>query len=445
MSKVRARPETGKLYLDFGYRGKRCREYTALPDTPANRRQVQALARRIDRDIRSGQFEYARYFPDSPRVAEFHVLGKESAPSPLQLHVGLVPHPQSASSPTFREFAETWFTESELRWRKRYHTAVRDVLDKHLLPRFGDTLIGEITRADILGFRAEFAKRKGRHGATLSAKRINKVVSIFKTILNEGCDRQGLPSAARGVKPLRQKRSEILPFSLEEVNGILATVRKDYRAYFVVRFFTGLRTAEVNGLQWRDVDFATNTIAIKRTFSRNGDGELKTEGSHRVIPMMPQVRAALERHIATQLEDCPWVFHTRHGNPIDAVNFTNRVWYPLLRLMGLQQRAPYQTRHTAATLMLAAGENPEWVARILGHATTEMLFRVYSRFIPNLTRNDGLAFAHLLRDHNDPTGGQRQGQITAAQLASLDADQLRALLLRDATSSSNLSGDSKHE
>ena len=57
---------------------------------------------------------------------------------------------------------------------------------------------------------------------------------------------------------------------------------------------------------------------------------------------------------------------------------------------------PYQMRHTAATLWLAAGENPEWIARQLGHTTTEMLFRVYSRYVPNLTRNDGTAFERML-------------------------------------------------
>jgi len=59
-------------------------------------------------------------------------------------------------------------------------------------------------------------------------------------------------------------------------------------------------------------------------------------------------------------------------------------------------RRPYQCRHTAATLWLGAGENPEWIARQLGHTTTEMLFRVYSRYVPNLTRRDGSAFERLL-------------------------------------------------
>ncbi|MDW2812641.1 site-specific integrase, partial [Acinetobacter baumannii] len=67
---------------------------------------------------------------------------------------------------------------------------------------------------------------------------------------------------------------------------------------------------------------------------------------------------------------------------------------------GLKSRRAYQTRHTAATLWLSAGENPEWNARQLGHSTTEMLFRVYSRYIPNVTRRDGSAFEAMLEKLN---------------------------------------------
>jgi integrase len=62
----------------------------------------------------------------------------------------------------------------------------------------------------------------------------------------------------------------------------------------------------------------------------------------------------------------------------------------------LKRRNPYQTRHTAATLWLASGESPEWIARQMGHSNTKMLFTVYSRYVPNLTRQDGSAFERLL-------------------------------------------------
>ena len=61
-------------------------------------------------------------------------------------------------------------------------------------------------------------------------------------------------------------------------------------------------------------------------------------------------------------------------------------------------RNPYQSRHTAATLWLAAGEAPEWIASQMGHSNTKMLFTVYSRYVPNLTRQDGSALDKLLKD-----------------------------------------------
>jgi len=52
----------------------------------------------------------------------------------------------------------------------------------------------------------------------------------------------------------------------------------------------------------------------------------------------------------------------------------------------------YQTRHTFASLMLSYGEDPLWVARMLGHTSTEMLYRHYGKFIRNRMRRDGAKF-----------------------------------------------------
>ncbi len=57
-------------------------------------------------------------------------------------------------------------------------------------------------------------------------------------------------------------------------------------------------------------------------------------------------------------------------------------------------------RHTAATLWLRLRRSTRvWIARQLGHCSTEMLFRVYSRYVPNLTRRDGSAIDRLLATH----------------------------------------------
>ena len=135
----------------------------------------------------------------------------------------------------------------------------------------------------------------------------------------------------------------------------------------------------------------------------------KTDGSHRAIQMSQLVYDALKSQyeITSKIGDC--VFCTQSGTPLLRRNVNRRVWYPLLRHLGLKPRRPYQTRHTAATLWLASGENPEWIARQMGHSSTEMLFTVYSRYVPNLTRQDGSAFERLLTRHFtiEPKGNKR--------------------------------------
>ena len=73
-----------------------------------------------------------------------------------------------------------------------------------------------------------------------------------------------------------------------------------------------------------------------------------------------------------------------------------RVWYSTLVKARLSRRTMYQTRHTFASNALAAGEAPSWVAAMLGHASPEMLFSVYARYIPNRTRRDGSALMHRM-------------------------------------------------
>ena len=426
MASIRARKDSGLLLIDFRYQGQRYREQTLLADTPANRSRLTKLSERIERAIRAGEFVFADYFPDSPRAkVRVAAIGTGT----LTAAIAPAAVPQRCDVPTFSVFADLWLRESEVRWRKQHREAMRETVEKVFKPRFGEMRLDEISRADLLGFRADLALRPGRAGQTLSATRNNKLMAQLKAILSEASDRYGFDTPVRGIKALKVKRADVFPFTLDEVDLLIASVRKDYRDYLTVRCLTGLRTGEVNGLQWDDIDFDAGVIRVVRTVSRDGDGDTKTDGSKRDIPMVPPVRIALESQRQAALPGCVWVFHTMHGHPVDAVNFTNRVWYPLLRHLGLKRRPPYQMRHTAASLMLASGENPEWVAKVLGHATTEMLFRVYSRFVPNLTRNDGRAYTGLLNAQQAPvsvpvdSGGQ-----SSRLIAGLSAEDKRALL-----------------
>ena len=69
-------------------------------------------------------------------------------------------------------------------------------------------------------------------------------------------------TSASRIKPLRIPRTEVAPFNLKEIKLILDTVQEPFRPYYLVRLFTGLRTAEIDGLQWRYVDFDRQQILL---------------------------------------------------------------------------------------------------------------------------------------------------------------------------------------
>lgn len=406
MGKVRQRKETGKLYLDFFYQGLRLREQTALKDTPTNRKKVEQLLAKVEAKILLDDLDYAEFFPGSKNLQK---LGLNNTAKNQTLQSAQIENTQPAvETPLFNDFSDQWFDESKIQWRASHVRNVSSILDSSLKPAFGGKHIGEITKADILAFRTKLAKRKGR-GATrlVSPKTINSHMSILRMVLDEAAERFDFETPYKNIKPLKLQKTHIEPFSLHEVQRIIDNVRADYCNYYTVRFFTGMRTGEVDGLKWKNIDFAKREILVRETLINSETEYTKTDGSQREIPMFGQVYDALKTQYAATGHMSQYVFCNQLGQPLDHNNVTKRVWYPLLKSLGLTKRRPYQTRHTAATLFLASGENPEWVARMLGHSSTEMLFKVYSRYVPNATRMDGSAFERLL-GNTTPTKPQKE-------------------------------------
>ena len=399
MGSIRKREDNGLLFMDFRYRGSRFREQTALPENSANRKRLEKVMVSIEADIASSTFDYRHYFPSSKNVAKFDELNGTFAMNPLEANVAQAVAAPAANGdvPLFRDFAETWFAEKEVEWRKSHRISTRADLDKVLKPHFGDKLVSQITKADVLTFRAALAKVTARgKESTLSARRINKIMGPLRQILCEAADRFDFRTPFFNLKQLRARKTDIKPFKLDELKLIINTVRPDFRNYYTVRFFTGMRTGEVDGLKWKYVDFEHRMILVRETVVAGEDEYTKNDGSQREITMSQVVYDALKQQENATRKVSEYVFCNTLGKPLDHKNVTNRVWYPLLRHLNIEKRRPYHCRHTAATLWLAAGENPEWIAKQMGHSTTEMLFRVYSRFVPNMTRQDGSAFERLL-------------------------------------------------
>jgi len=163
-------------------------------------------------------------------------------------------------------------------------------------------------------------------------------------------------------------------------------------ALFTQDSITGMRPNEMLALKWLHVDFEMRCITVREGRVQGIEGPPKTLSAYRDIDMLDPLYEILKRHRETTPPDAVYAFPAKNGKPINVDNLRNRVWYPALEKAGLRKRTMYQTRHAFASLMLSHGEDPLWVARMLGHTTLNMIFRHYGKFIRNRMRRDGARF-----------------------------------------------------
>ena len=169
MASIQVRKESGLLIMDFYYKGTRCREQTALPDSVANRKKVQKVLERIEAEITSGTFEYRRFFPASKNASKFDVTYEAAAPTQISQALNEVmdqgvgiPAAGIAGTPLIKDFAETWYGEKVVEWRRSHKVTIRSDIDARIIPRWGDTDIAailEIIRSEfpsITDFEREF-------------------------------------------------------------------------------------------------------------------------------------------------------------------------------------------------------------------------------------------------------------------------------------------------
>ena len=346
MGSVRTRSDNGYMFFDFRYMGKRYREQTLLNDNKVNRKKMEALLQKIEDEISMGNFNYLRYFPDGKMVEKLNG-GPISSLFEKRATPPLLAQNQETNSILFETFANTWFDEMKISWRRSYIATMRLTLDKYLIAEFGGRMVHSILREDLLAYRSSLGKAPGRNGKTLSSRRINAIMLAIKQILNEAADRYHFNIPTQRIKPLKVRKVDIAPFSFDEVQRILNRVRVDYLQYFTVRFFTGMRTGEVDGLKWKHVDFERRQILIRETLvCGEMEDDAKTELSIRDIYMSDIVYQALKIQFEATATISKFVFCNMEGNPINLNNFTKRVWAPLLRHLNLDYRKPYMMRHT---------------------------------------------------------------------------------------------------
>ncbi|MBA3361934.1 MAG: site-specific integrase [Acidimicrobiia bacterium] len=302
----------------------------------------------------------------------------------------------SASAPkTVADLVSLWLSKGAPKnMDRRTLTMVESMVRNHLITSLGSVRVGALMVEDVEAWLDAKAE-------TMAKSSVIKLRSYLAQAFDFGIRRRhAVWNPARiaelpvGATDRRSPRALTAP----EAKALLNVARHHRLGALVTAGVTlGLRPAELTGLEWAAIDFAQKTITVYQSLQPKATRDSKSTptlkgtktGLTRTLQLPAPTVAALERHRAAQVEErllvgdrwpLKWrdvVFVTSNGTPIDA-SAVRKLVSRLAAEAGLQGVVtPYDLRHTATSLLSAAGESAEKLADLLGHKDTRMVFKHY--------------------------------------------------------------------
>lgn len=275
----------GYLALRVFWRGMRSWEGTGLPDTPENRRLVEAQATIINAEIKAGSFDYLRHFPKGNK-----------APAVVETEQTAAKNPQ-----TIGEYYRIWIERKKPPViRAGLARDYRDHFARYILSKFETTTWSELTPAMLDAFRAYLLREKN-----LALKSCRNIIDAsFRACCRDARAIDYLPElqsrdpfAALRWQRIRVGRPD--PFTEEQREKILEYFKERIHPYYpfaYTLFFTGMRPSEALALRWSDIDFKRRELAISKSRYMGEESATKTAGSEREIRLLPGV-VAVQRAI----------------------------------------------------------------------------------------------------------------------------------------------------
>ncbi|WP_396330406.1 site-specific integrase [Burkholderia anthina] len=176
------------------------------------------------------------------------------------------------------------------------------------------------------------------------------------------------------------------PVRFNELEKVIGEAERAYpgQVHNLVEFWfwTGLRTSEIFGLQWLNVDFQNGTILVAEALVRGEHKDRTKTAVARTVRLNSRALAALMRQRAfTQIAGAAIFHDPRYSTRWeDERAFRRSFWTPMLKRLGIRYRRPYNMRHSYATAMLMAGMTPAFCAKQLGHSI-EMFLTTYAKWM----------------------------------------------------------------
>lgn len=304
---------------------------------------------------------------------------------------------------TVKEFLDTWVIAKSKDLKPNTLAQYRRYVDGTFVPTLGSMKLTALRPAhvnDMLSDHAPVAAQRMR--AVLRSALTDAMRESLVTINAAGLARN--PASTRSPRPLvwttsreaewRKAKEAKLPFTLPSSSMVwrvdhvkqFLTATKDHDLYalFHLMLHTGMRRGEVCGLQWSDLS-DHGMLTIERQVIDTYAGIIvdtpKTSAGARSLPLATTTLGVLEKHRVGQCErfgDEPtWLFTGPTGAMLKP-NYVTKEFKRAVNDANLPPIRLHDVRHSAASLMLAAGTPMKVVSDTLGHSGIEVTANIYA-------------------------------------------------------------------
>jgi integrase len=291
----------------------------------------------------------------------------------------------------FKDYAETWL-KGKVKIKESSQVNYRTILDKYLIPHFGNAKISEIERQDIKDYVSEKVSEE-----KLSARRINNFLDVLYQILTEA-DVDGYIIRNPYVKIERarvEKKEADYLRSRDEIKAFLKSSETENYPFWYSGIFTGMRKNELTALRWGDIDWFNKKIYVRNSIYKGKFVSPKSESSVREIDMGQRLIEILKDHRIKQnikrlkagekWNDMDLVFPNRKGTPLDG-HTLHRDFLRILKRSGLRSMPIHSLRHTYASIMIGAGHNPKYIQSQMGHSSIKITLDLYGHLMKEVQK-----------------------------------------------------------
>ncbi|NCG22584.1 MAG: hypothetical protein GWP47_00400 [Actinobacteria bacterium] len=235
---------------------------TAVMDGSMRKRGERSWELRVyaGRSAETGKKQYVSRTVKGPRRDAV----KELARLVAQVDDGVV----TANTGTVRELVEAWYARGELNWSPTTADGYRSILDRRILPCWGDVPLRRLRTADLDAWYVELRRQGGHDGQPLAPNSVKRIHAVLRTALAQAV-RWGWiavnPAAAASPPQPKGRPQHTIP-SPEDVSLLIKRAREanpPLAVFLRLASATGAQQGEICALRWDEVDLVAGTLTIR--------------------------------------------------------------------------------------------------------------------------------------------------------------------------------------